>query len=421
MAEIARMAAEAKEHLLGKIVPFWRSLRDDTYGGWYGYVSYDLNTDREAVKGCILNSRITWFFSNVYLCCKEGLITAKDCLQYGYSPEDIRSEAEHGYQFLKKHCLDRENGGIYWSLQADGTPEDDTKHTYNQAFCIYALSSYYEALGDRGALQTAFELFDLIEGKCTDEVGYLEAFTVDFKPASNEKLSENGVMAAKTMNTLLHVFEAYTQLYKVSGNERVGKRLEWILDTFADKIYDPEKHRQEVFFDENYHSIIDLHSYGHDIETAWLIDLGLDVLGDPAYEKKLAPITKDLTAQIYKTAFNGHSLANECEKGTVNTHRIWWVQAESVIGFLNGYQKEGSHREYLKAALNQWKFILEYVVDSRSGSEWFWEVDEEGTPYPDRPIVEPWKCPYHNGRMCMEILKRARELAEGDTAPEAEA
>lgn len=407
MTELAKLAAEAREHLLGKIVPFWRSLRDDERGGWYGYMSYDLKTDREAVKGCILNSRITWFFSNVYLCCKEGLISEEDCRKYGFSPEDIKAEAEHGYDFLKKHCLDEQNGGIYWSLHADGTPEDTTKHTYNQAFSIYALSSYYEALGDDEALKTAFELFDLIEEKCTDEVGYLEAFTVDFQPESNEKLSENGVMAAKTMNTLLHVFEAYTQLYKVSGNEKVGKRLEWILDTFADKIYNSERHRQEVFFDENYNSIIDLHSYGHDIETAWLIDLGVEVLKDPDYEKKLTLITKDLTAQIYKVAFDGHSLANECERGIVNTHRIWWVQAESVVGFLNGYQKDSSHGEYLDAALRQWEFILAHVVDQRSGSEWFWEVDETGSPYPDRPIVEPWKCPYHNGRMCIEILRRA--------------
>lgn len=406
MTEIAKLAEEAKDHLLGKIVPFWRNLRDDVRGGWYGYVSYDLQTDREAVKGCILNSRITWFFSNVYLCCKEGLVTEEDCREYGFSAEDIKAEAEHGYAFLKEHCLDKAHGGIYWSLHADGTPEDTTKHTYNQAFSIYALSSYYEALGDEEALKLAFELFDLIEEKCTDEVGYLEAFTVDFKPESNEKLSENGVMAAKTMNTLLHVFEAYTQLYKVSGDKRVEKRLEWILDTFADKIYNPERHRQEVFFDENYNSIIDLHSYGHDIETAWLIDLGVEVLKNEKYEAKLSPITKDLTAQIYKVAFDGHSLANECERGVVNTHRIWWVQAESVIGFLNGYQKDNSHGEYLEAALRQWEFILNHVVDSRKGSEWFWEVDETGKPYPDRPIVEPWKCPYHNGRMCIEILRR---------------
>ena len=410
MEEIKKLSGEAREHLLGRIIPFWRGLRDDVNGGWYGYMSYGLETDKDAVKGCILNSRITWFFANAYLWCKNGLITAGECEKHGYTPEDILAEARHGYEFLKEHCLDRTNGGIYWSLHADGTPEDTTKHTYNQAFCIYALSSYYEATADAEALKTAFELFELIEEKCTDEVGYLEAFTVDFKPESNEKLSENGVMAAKTMNTLLHVFEAYTQLYKVSKDERVGARLGWIMDTFADKIYNPERHRQEVFFDENYHSIIDLHSYGHDIETAWLMDHGVDVLGKESYRSKLSPITKDLTAQIYKIAFDGHSLANECDKGVVNEHRIWWVQAESVIGFLNGYQRDRSHAEYLEAALRQWEFIKEYVIDKREGSEWFWEVDKNGKPYPDRPIVEPWKCPYHNGRMCMEIMRRAEEL-----------
>lgn len=410
MEEIKKLSGEAREHLLGRIIPFWRGLRDDVNGGWYGYMSYGLETDRDAVKGCILNSRITWFFANAYLCCKNGLIAAGECEKHGYTPEDILAEARHGYEFLKEHCLDRTNGGIYWSLHADGTPEDTTKHTYNQAFCIYALSSYYEATGDADALKTAFELFELIEEKCTDEVGYLEAFTVDFKPESNEKLSENGVMAAKTMNTLLHVFEAYTQLYKVSKDERVGARLGWIMDTFADKIYNPERHRQEVFFDENYHSIIDLHSYGHDIETAWLIDHGVDVLGKESYRSKLSPITKDLTAQIYKIAFDGYSLANECDKGVVNEHRIWWVQAESVIGFLNGYQRDRRHVEYLEAALRQWEFIKEYVIDKREGSEWFWEVDKNGKPYPDRPIVEPWKCPYHNGRMCMEIMRRTEEL-----------
>lgn len=410
MEEIKKLSGEAREHLLGRIIPFWRGLRDDVNGGWYGYMSYGLETDRDAVKGCILNSRITWFFANAYLCCKNGLIAAGECEKHGYTPEDILAEARHGYEFLKEHCLDRTNGGIYWSLHADGTPEDTTKHTYNQAFCIYALSSYYEATGDAESLKTAFELFELIEEKCKDEVGYLEAFTVDFKPESNEKLSENGVMAAKTMNTLLHVFEAYTQLYKVSKDERVGARLGWIMDTFADKIYNPERHRQEVFFDENYHSIIDLHSYGHDIETAWLMDHGVDVLGKESYRSKLSPITKDLTAQIYKIAFDGHSLANECDKGVVNEHRIWWVQAESVVGFLNGYQRDRSHAEYLEAALRQWEFIKEYVIDKREGSEWFWEVDKNGKPYPDRPIVEPWKCPYHNGRMCMEIMRRAEEL-----------
>ena len=385
------MLEEIRNHLTDCIIPFWKNLRDDENGGYYGWVGYDLKVDKKAVKGCILNSRILWFFSNAYTMLKDP---------------SLLKEADHGFAFMKQYCMDRENGGIFWSIRYDGKPEDTTKHTYNQAFAIYALSSYYEASGKEEALDMAKELFHIIEEKCTDEIGYKEAFDKEFHEIENDKLSENGVIAEKTMNTLLHVFEAYTELYRVAKLPEVGERLHWIMETFAHKVYNPELHRQEVFFDKNMKSILDLHSYGHDIETAWLIDRGVEVLGDPKMEELLSPITRDLTAQIYKVAFNGHSLANECEKGVVNTHRIWWVQAETVIGFLNGYQKDPSKKEYLEAAEAEWQFIKDYVIDKRSGSEWYWEVDENGKPYPDRPIVEPWKCPYHNGRMCMEVMKR---------------
>lgn len=388
---MTKMREEIQNHLVKDIIPFWKNLRDDENGGYYGWVGYDLKVDKKAVKGCILNSRILWFFSNAYTMLKD---------------ESLLQEADHAFAFLKERCADRENGGIFWSIRYDGTPEDTTKHTYNQAFAIYALSSYYEASGKQEALDMAKELFRIIETKCTDEIGYKEAFDKAFHEIENDKLSENGVIAAKTMNTLLHVFEAYTELYRVAKLPEVGEKLHWIMETFAHKVYNPELHRQEVFFDENMKSIIDLHSYGHDIETAWLIDRGVEVLGDPAMEALLSPITRDLTAQIYKVAFDGHSLANECERGVVNTHRIWWVQAETVIGFLNGYQKDPSRKEYLQAAESEWQFIKDHVIDKRAGSEWYWEVDEDGRPYPNRPIVEPWKCPYHNGRMCMEVMKR---------------
>lgn len=386
------MVEEIKSHLLENIIPFWKSLRDDEYGGYYGWMDYDLKLDKKAVKGCILNSRILWFFSNAYTLLKD---------------ESLLEEAKHGFAFMKEHCMDKENGGIFWSIKYSGEPEDTTKHTYNQAFAIYALSSYYEASGDEEALNMAKGLFRIIEERCTDDIGYKEAFDKEFHEIENDKLSENGVIAQKTMNTLLHVFEAYTELYRVAKLPEVKERLEWIMDTFADKVYNPELHRQEVFFDAEMNSIIDLHSYGHDIETAWLIDRGVEVLGEKKYEEKMTPITKDLTAQIFKIAFNGHSLANECEKGVVNTHRIWWVQAETVVGFLNGWKMNPDKPEYLEAAQNEWEFIKKHVIDKRSGSEWFWEVDENGNPYPGRPIVEPWKCPYHNGRMCFEVIKRS--------------
>ncbi len=385
------MLEEVKAHLLNDIIPFWKNLRDDEFGGYYGYMDYDLKVDKKAVKGCILNSRITWFFANAYTLLKD---------------ESLLEEAKHGFDFMKEHCMDKENGGIFWSMKYDGTPEDTTKHTYNQAFSIYALSSYYEATHDEEALAMAKELFHIIETRCTDEIGYKEAFDKEFHEIENDKLSENGVIAEKTMNTLLHVFEAYTELYRVAKLPEVKERLEWIMDTFADKVYNPKLHRQEVFFDRNMNTILDLHSYGHDIETAWLMDRGVEVLDEKKYEKKMTPITKDLTAEIYKTAFDGHSLANECEKGVVNVHRIWWVQAETVIGFLNGWQKDPSRTEYLDAAKSEWQFIKDHVMDKRQRSEWFWEVDQSGKPYEGRPIVEPWKCPYHNGRMCFEVIRR---------------
>ncbi len=385
------MVKEVRKHLEEKIIPFWKKLRDDEFGGYYGYMDYDLNVDKEAVKGCILNSRITWFFSAAYKQLQD---------------ESLLEEAKHGYAFMKDHCFDKENGGVFWSVKYDGTPEDTTKHTYNQAFSIYALSDYYEASGDPEALELALQQFHLIEEKCTDEIGYKEAFDRSFHEVDNDKLSENGVMAEKTMNTLLHVFEAYTELYRVSKNEEVKKRLEWIFEEFANKVYNPALHRQEVFFDKNMNTILDLYSYGHDIETSWLLDYGVEVLGEQKYKDLITPITDDMLANLYQVAFDGHSLNNECDRGVVNTTSIWWVQAETVLGFVNGALKHPEIKEYMMAARSEWDYIQEHMIDPREGSEWFWDVDKNGEATDKKPIVEPWKCPYHNGRMCLEIIRR---------------
>ncbi len=388
-----KYVSDVKKHLTEKIIPFWENLRDDEFGGYFGFMDKEtLTVNKKAVKGCILHSRILWFFSNAYTLLKD---------------KTLLDNADHTYEFIKDKCLDPENGGIFWALTYDGKVSEDLKHTYNQAFCIYALSSYYEASGKKEALDKAYELFKLIETVCRDKDGYLEAFTRDFKPADNEKLSENGVMAERTMNTLLHVFEAYTELYRVDKNPQVGDKLREIFDIFKEKMYNPVLHRQEVFFDMDYNTLIDLHSYGHDIETSWLLDRGLKVLNDPSYEEKIAPIVVALAEKIYETAFDGRSIANECERGKVDETRIWWVQAEAVLGFLNAYERTGDEK-FLKASESEWKYIEEYIVDKRPGGEWFADVDKNGNPASDHPIVEPWKCPYHNGRMCFEIIRRAQ-------------
>lgn len=378
-------------HLTERMLPFWMKLRDEEFGGYYGWMDFDGNIDKKASKGCILNSRILWYFSN-----------AAELLHR----EDLLEEAKHAYEFLRDYCIDKTYKGVYWSISYDGTPEETIKHTYNQAFAIYALSSYYYASGCEEALHLAQELYDVVESRCTDAQGYLESFARDFALERNEKLSENGVIADRTMNTLLHVLEAYTELYRVSREERVGNRLAEIIELFEKHVYNPEKSRQEVFFDMNWNSIIDLHSYGHDIETSWLMDRACDVLGRADVTERLRVITGVLADKILERAYEEHSVLNECEDGVDDKTRVWWIQAESMVGFYNAWECHGQKPEYLQTVYEIWEYVKQYLLDPREGMEWYWEVDEHHMPTSRRPIVEPWKCPYHNGRMCFELIKR---------------
>lgn len=389
------MAAEIRRELTERIIPFWQGLRDNERGGYVGQVEFDLTRRPEAERGCILNSRILWFFSEAYLLLKDPALL---------------DEAHHAFEALLG-MVDREQGGVYWSMNGDGTVGDSTKHTYNQGFAIYALSAYHRASGLMQPLDMARALFMLVEEKCFDGEGYLEAFTADWKPAGNDKLSENGVEAGRTMNTLLHVLEGYTGLYEAGHDEMVRQRLCWIMNTWAEKIYNPQRRRQEVFFDLDYRTLIDLHSFGHDIETSWLADHTLDVLGDPALTEKIRPMLLNMAEHTLTAAYvSGNGFANESENGKVDATRVWWVQAEALLGFLNAWKHTGEDR-YLDAARSQWEYIKEKIIDPREGSEWFWSVREDGTPI-EKPIVEPWKCPYHNGRMCLEVLRREAENQE---------
>ena len=387
------LGRETRTELMQRIVPFWKKLRDNEHGGYYGYMDFNLQVDKKYEKGCILNSRILWFFSNAYLTLQE---------------KELLDEADHAYLFMKNYCKDAENGGVFWSVTYDGKVADSTKHTYNQAFAIYALSSYYAASGKEEALEFARELFRIIETTCTDSYGYLESFTGDWQPEDNDKLSENGLLADKTMNTLLHVLEAYTELYRVAPSEEVGQALRKILREFQSKVYNKETHRLEVFFDEKMNTISDLYSYGHDIEASWLLDRAAEVLGDKQIQDETYAYTTQIAEEVYKQALQNSAMNNECFNGVVDTTRVWWVQAEAMVGFYNCYQKTGDVK-YQTITEVLWRYIQEYIIDKREGSEWFWDLNEHGEPESRKPIVEPWKCPYHNGRMCMEMIRRTAE------------
>ena len=388
-----------EDHLRRVILPFWMGLKDDVHGGYVGLVDYDLTRHADSVKGCILNSRILWFFS----ACEKEL-----------GDTSLRPYADHAYAMLKRFWDDM-HGGLYWSLNSGGTVADGTKHTYCQAFGVYALAAYYAVSRDENALSLCMKLFELIEARCVDDCGYLEAFDEDFKPVDNAKLSENGVMAKRTMNTLLHLLEAYSEFLAVTGNARVRERLRYILMTLLDKVYNPDKKRLEVFFDGQMNSILDLHSYGHDIEASWLMERALSVLGDSSLTAKAIPVLRSMVRHVYEEAFDGRCLYNECDRGIKDKTRVWWVQAEAVVGFYHAAHRE-ERPEYFDSAEAIWQYIQDHFLDKRPGSEWFWSLDNHDQPVP-KPIAEPWKCPYHNGRMCLEMIRGGRPATNAGLNP----
>ncbi len=324
---------------------------------------------------------------------------------------DLRQAADHAYRFLMRYCMDRKAGGVYWSVTFDGKPLDTTKHTYNQAFAIYALSAYYRLTGNPKALFAANQLFQCVENHCRDAGGYGEAYDRFWNPESNEKLSENGVMAERTMNTLLHVFEGYSGLYQATQAPEVGTELRALLDIWGKHMFQPEKRRQEVFFDKNYHSMIDLQSYGHDIESAWLLDWGCDLLGDAALAEKVHRMTDVLAQSVLNAALTAKPSATKskrCDRyrpdlvGAVRGDR--WILSICWKNTLNRSSTAKPPRKCGSIFCGSW-----WTRGKTANGSGKWDIT--GKPVKKLTIVDPWKCPYHNGRMCMEIIRRNPDVS----------
>ena len=283
------LASAFREHLEQKILPFWESLADNEFGGFYGLVDRDLQLHCDADKGCILNSRILWFFSTAARVLKRS---------------DLCEYANRAWRFMSRF-EDPVNGGLFWSVTREGKPADTTKHTYCQAFALYGIAAWYRLTGNREALQVAMDLFRLMENRCRDSLGYLEAQAADFTPVINSKLSENGVIAARTMNTLLHVVEAYAELYRAHPDSRVRAAGAAALRQLLDTVYDPEKRRMNVFFDFRFHSLLDMQSYGHDIEASWLLWDAAETLLPKGDREPWKNMCLDLLQSATERAFTG--------------------------------------------------------------------------------------------------------------------
>ncbi len=391
---------ELQLHLTQKILPFWQRLTDWDRGGWYGYVDKDLNVQKDAHKGCILNSRVLWTFATAY-----RVLGNAEYLDY----------ARHALRFMTRF-EDVTRGGVYWSVTPDGFPLDRTKHTYCQAFAIYGLAAYMRAVGKADPLygtarERAMRLFRVIEGPCSDEGGYGEAFEPDFVPVGNEKLSDNprlmerGEVAQRTMNTLLHVLEAYAELYRAVPDEAVRQAGVKCLERFLYVMYNQPERRLEVFYDKEYRSLLDMQSYGHDIEASWLMWDAVETMIPEDERTPYRDMCMTLAQAACERAFTDHGMENEIVEGEVEHTRVWWVQAETVLGFMNAFDLTGDE-VWKNRARQQWEYIENVIADPREGSEWYWSTDKNGVPT-DKPIVEEWKCPYHNGRMCLRLIEKA--------------
>jgi len=388
---LAVMKTAAIEELTRNILPWWiRKMPDEAGGGFYGQIDGREGVVPNAPKGGILNARILWSFSAAYLKLRDPVYLEM---------------ATRARNYIFRYFFDEEHGGTYWCLKSNGEPLDTKKQIYSQAFFIYALSTYHMATGDRESLDRAIGLYRLIEKHSFDpgRGGYFEAFTRGWGEIADLRLSARDANEKKTMNTHLHVLEAYTALYMVWPDEELRQQLAGLVKVFEDKIVDPATSHLNLFFDEEWSCRSTIVSYGHDIEASWLLCEAAEALGE-------ADRMKGLALRIASAAHEGlagdGSLFYEKDDaaGHFDRDRHWWVQSEAVVGFLNAWQLsvDSSWMELASGALD---YILNNIADRRNG-EWFWSIRADGTVNRDDDKAGFWKCPYHNTRMCLEILSR---------------
>ena len=391
------LASHLKKELTEDILPYWskKICKGDT--GFYGRISGEEVIDPEAPVGAIMTSRILWTFSNAFRLFRR---------------EEYKTMAMQAKSLIINNFYDIEQGGIYWSINPDGTPLDTKKQIYAIAFCIYGLAEWNRASGDEEALELAKKLYRDIEKHSFDTCknGYLEAFTREWGEIQDMRLSDKDANESKTMNTHLHVLEAYTGLYRVWKDGGLAAQLKNLIGIFLDRILGADAHLR-LFFDDDWNCGYKIYSYGHDIEASWLLHEAALVLGDEATIGKVEKEVPRIAAAAGEgfTAKGGMIYEKDNATGHIDGDRHWWVQAESVVGYFNLWQLTGEPSG-LENSIECWEFIRNNLIDRENG-EWFWSIRQDGSVNRTDDKAGFWKCPYHNGRMCMEIIERTASMA----------
>ena len=383
-----------ERELRENILPFWMKYSvDHDQGGFYGAVDNDGKALNEIERSSVLCSRILWVFSTA----------AAEFIDDRYL-----QIARHAYLELTNRFWDHDHQGIYWSIDRFGNPVQDRKHTYAQAFAIYGLCAYYHVKHDDTSLRLAQTLCDLIEKHAFDVQfgGYIESRARDWSPQADMRLSDMDLNSDKSMNTLLHLMEAYTALADVWPDVRLTHKLTALVTIFLDKIVDFEHGNQKLFFDQSWNSLLDHVSYGHDIETSWLFLETAKLSGIDLPKERIKEVCLRLAQSVFDNGLqqDGGLIYESGPGGFRITQQQWWAHAEAVVGFYNAFQISGESR-YFEAAERVWNYIQKHFVDYKLG-DWFKLLDENGIPDLSHYKVGPWECPYHHARMCFEMMKR---------------
>ncbi len=388
MKKYTEFAGQLRSELEKDILPFWLNRMQDGRGGFYGRMDGNGHLIPDAPRGGILNARLLWTFSSAFRMFGDPV---------------VGEAAQRAYRQIRDRFYDTEFGGTYWSIDAYGKPLETKKQFYAIAFAVYGLAEYYRATSDTEALELAVKLYHDIEAHSKDPElgGYLEAAGRDWSPIADVRLSERDRNDAKTMNTHLHILEGYTGLYRVWPDAGLRVNLTELTELFLSRIVRPDGHLG-LFFNENWEPQTGAVSYGHDIETSWLLCETAEVLGDKDLMTRVQVCSRHMAeAAIEGLAPSGGMIYEfNPESGEHDASFQWWVQAETVVGCLNQFRLT-EDEEWFERARSSWDFIRRSLLCP--DGEWYWSLNPDGTPNTTDDRAGFWKCPYHNGRMCMEV------------------
>jgi mannobiose 2-epimerase len=391
---LSQFRKELEKELKDNILSWWMKYSpDNELGGFHGHIDHQNQVVKGAGKGAVLNARILWTFSAAYRMYKQ--------------PEYLET-ARRSFAYIISYFTDKKYGGVYWELEPDGSVRSSRKQIYATAFTIYGLAEYHMACGDDQALKIAKGLFRDLEAKALDLEfnGYTDALSRDWKALEDLRLSEKDQNESKTMNTHLHILEAYANLFRIWKENALEKALGNLIHLFLERFVDRERNVLNLFFDDSWKLKSTLISYGHDIECSWLLHEAAKVLENQELIGECGKLAVKMARASDAGLAGDGGLNYEFfpETLVLVSDKHWWPQAEAMVGYFNAYELSGE-QPFLERTLESWEFIKKYIIDQKLG-EWYWSVDAKGLPQTGKEKAGFWKCPYHNGRACMELMRR---------------